>query len=116
MSAGLEYVTGMRERGASTITQQFVRARLLPREALEGDVMRRKLMEILQARRLTLAFPGEAGKQRIMTAYLNQIYYGHNAYGVAAAAETYFGIKELDQLTPAQAALLAGDEAVEALP
>jgi membrane peptidoglycan carboxypeptidase len=108
LSAGLEYIIGTRERGASTITQQFVRARLLPEDAFEGDVWSRKLKEILQARRLTQAYPGEAGKQRIITAYLNQIYYGHNAYGVAAAAEVYFGISDMSQLTIAQAALLAG--------
>ena len=48
----------------------------------------------------------EGGKERIITAYLNQIFYGHNAYGIAAAADVYFG-KTLDQLTAAQAALLA---------
>jgi peptidoglycan glycosyltransferase len=107
-TAFLESVSGVRDRGASTITQQFVRARLLPQDVLEGDLMTRKVKEILQARNLTRAFPGEQGKQRILTAYLNQIYYGHQAYGVAAAAEVYFGITDLKLLTPAQAALLAG--------
>ncbi|HSH21306.1 MAG TPA: biosynthetic peptidoglycan transglycosylase, partial [Candidatus Caenarcaniphilales bacterium] len=107
-SAAFEMVAGVRERGASTITQQLVRARLLPAEVLEGETFVRKIKEILQARRLTLAFPGEEGKQRIINAYLNQIYYGHNAYGIAAAAEAYFGITDLARLTPAQAALLAG--------
>jgi membrane peptidoglycan carboxypeptidase len=98
-----------RERGASTITQQLVRARLLPPEVLEGgDRYLRKALEIVQAARLTAAFPGEAGKQKIMTAYLNEIYYGHEAYGIAAAAEIYFGVTDLAKLTPAQAALLAG--------
>jgi penicillin-binding protein 1A len=104
----MESVTGVRDRGASTITQQFVRARLLPEEVVEGDQWIRKIKEILQAKNLTLAFPGEEGKQRILTAYLNQIYYGHNAYGIAAAAEVYFGVTDLKLLTPAQAALLAG--------
>lgn len=96
------------ERGASTITQQLVRARLLPAEVLDGgDRYLRKVLEIIQAARLTAAFPGEAGKQQIITAYLNEIYYGHQAYGIAAAAEIYFGVP-IDELTPAQAALLAG--------
>jgi membrane peptidoglycan carboxypeptidase len=108
MAAVMESIAGIRDRGASTITQQFVRARLLPRDVLESDVYERKIKEILQARNLTLAFPGEEGKERIITAYLNQIYYGAGAYGIAAAAEIYFGITDLDDLTPAQAAILAG--------
>jgi membrane peptidoglycan carboxypeptidase len=96
------------ERGASTITQQLVRARLLPSEVVDGgDRYVRKVLEIVQAARLTAAFPGEAGKQEIITAYLNEIYYGHQAYGIAAAAEIYFGLP-IDELSPAQAALLAG--------
>jgi membrane peptidoglycan carboxypeptidase len=96
------------ERGASTITQQLVRARLLPAEVIDGgDRYVRKLLEVIQAARLTDAFPGEAGKQQIITAYLNEIYYGHRAYGIAAAAEIYFGA-DIGDLTPAQAALLAG--------
>jgi membrane peptidoglycan carboxypeptidase len=106
--AFLQNLTGESDRGASTITQQFVRARLLPEDVLEGDQWVRKIKEILQARNLTRAFPGEEGKQRILTAYLNQIYYGHNAYGIAAAAEVYFGVTDLRLLTPAQAAVLAG--------
>jgi peptidoglycan glycosyltransferase len=108
VSALIEAAAGGRERGASTITQQFVRARLLPEDVLQEDTYTRKAKEIIQAARLTAAFPGEAGKERIITAYLNQIYYGHNAYGIAAAAQIYFGITDLNQLTPAQAALLAG--------
>ena len=47
-------------------------------------------------------------EQQIITAYLNEIYYGHRAYGIAAAASVYFGVQDLAELTPAQAALLAG--------
>jgi membrane peptidoglycan carboxypeptidase len=108
LSAVFEAAAGGRERGASTITQQFVRARLLPDDVLATDAYTRKAKEIIQAARLTAAFPGEEGKKRILTAYLNQIYYGHNAYGIAAAAQVYFGINDLRQLTVAQAALLAG--------
>ncbi|MEP7158422.1 MAG: transglycosylase domain-containing protein, partial [Chloroflexota bacterium] len=108
VSAAIESLSGVRDRGASTITQQFVRARLLPQEVLEGDLYARKIKEILQARNLTRAYPGDAGKERILTAYLNQIYYGHQAYGIAAAAEVYFAVNDLKLLTPSQAAVLAG--------
>ena len=98
------------ERGASTITQQLVRARLLPPQATGPDSNRyvRKVEEIIQAARVTQAFPGEVGKQTIITSYLNGIFYGHDAYGIAAAAKIYFGVSDLSKLTPAQAALLAG--------
>ena len=97
------------ERGASTITQQLVRARFLPADVVSSpDRYKRKILEVLQASRLTAAYPGETGKERIVTAYLNEIYYGHRAYGIAAAANIYFGVEDLADLTPAQAALLAG--------
>ena len=96
-------------RGASTITQQLVRARLLD-PALVQDPHRtaeRKLKEIIQSIRVTQYFGGEQGKQQIITAYLNQNYYGNQSYGVKAAAKSYFGI-DLSQIDPAQAAILAG--------
>lgn len=110
MSALAEGASGSRERGASTITQQLVRARLLPDDvtAPGSDRYLRKAKEIIQSMRLSDNFPGEAGKDRVITAYLNEIFYGHGAYGVAAAAQIYFGVTDLAQLTPAQAALLAG--------
>jgi membrane peptidoglycan carboxypeptidase len=97
-------------RGASTITQQLVRARLLPEDVVApgADLYMRKAKEVIQSARLTQAFPGQTGKQQIITAYLNEIYYGHDAYGIAAAADAYFGVTDLAKLTPAQAALLAG--------
>ena len=110
VSAMAGSIAGDGERGASTITQQLVRARLLPQQYLEASADRylRKAKEIIQAARLTEAYPGEEGKDRIITAYLNQVFYGHGAYGIAAAAHAYFGVTDLDKLTPAQAALLAG--------
>jgi membrane carboxypeptidase/penicillin-binding protein len=72
-----------------------------------ADLFVRKAKEIIQSARLTQAFPGQTGKQQIITAYLNQVFYGHDAYGIAAAAQIYFGISKLSDLTPAQAALLA---------
>ncbi|HEU4573051.1 MAG TPA: transglycosylase domain-containing protein, partial [Candidatus Limnocylindrales bacterium] len=108
VSAVAESLSGAGERGASTITQQLVRARLLPQDVLDGNQYVRKMKELIQAGRLTEEFPGEVGKQQIITAYLNQIYYGHDAYGIAAAAEVYFGISDLSKLSISQAALLAG--------
>jgi penicillin-binding protein 1A len=105
VSAGLDTLAG-RPRGASTITQQLVRARLLPPDAFEGSVYDRKIREIIQSIRLTQAFPGEEGKKRIMEAYLNQNFYGNQSYGVKAASLGYFGV-DLDQLTLAQYAVLA---------
>ena len=105
VSAGLDTVSG-RPRGASTITQQLVRARLLPPEAFEGSTYERKVREIIQSIRLTQAFPGEEGKKTIITAYLNQNFYGNQSYGVKAAAKSYFG-KSLADLTLAQDAILA---------
>ena len=67
----------------------------------------RKLKEIIQSIRVTQAFPNEEGKQTIITAYLNQNYYGNQSYGVKAAVESYFGIP-LEEITPAQAAIIAG--------
>ena len=111
IAAGLDAVRG-NARGASTITQQLVRQRLLTDDTSADAVAQtqvtatRKLKEIVQSIRVTQAFPGEEGKQRIMAAYLNQNYYGNESYGVAAAAESYFGVP-LAEITLAQAAILA---------
>ena len=109
LSAIAENASGEGERGASTITQQLVRARMLPDEVVApgSDRYVRKAKEILQSMRLNETYPGVAGKERVITAYLNEIYYGHKAYGIAAAAKAYFGVEDLANLTPAQAALLA---------
>jgi peptidoglycan glycosyltransferase len=110
LSAVVDNASGTSDRGASTITQQLVRARLLPETAtaVGADRYIRKAKEIIQAMRVSDTFPGEVGKERIITAYLNEIFYGHGAYGIAAAAKVYFGVDSLNDLTLAQAALLAG--------
>jgi membrane peptidoglycan carboxypeptidase len=105
ISAGVDTIAG-RPRGASTITQQLVRARLLPAAAFEGSTYERKIREIIQSIRLTEAYPGDKGKQDIVTAYLNQNFYGNQTYGVKAAARGYFG-KQLKDLTLAEYAILA---------
>jgi membrane peptidoglycan carboxypeptidase len=105
VSATIDTLEG-RPRGGSTITQQLVRARLLPASAFEGSREERKMREIIQSLRLTQAYPGEDGKREIITAYLNQNFYGNQSYGVKAAARTYFN-KNLKDLTLAQEAVLA---------
>ncbi|HEY7589782.1 MAG TPA: transglycosylase domain-containing protein [Candidatus Limnocylindrales bacterium] len=107
VSAGLDAIRG-NARGASTITQQLVRARLLKPDLVQsrGRTIERKLKEIIQSIRVTKEFPGEEGKKEIITAYLNQNFYGNSSYGVKAAAKAYFGV-ELKDLTLAQAAIIA---------
>ncbi|MGA7865716.1 MAG: penicillin-binding protein 1A [Stellaceae bacterium] len=85
--------------GASTITQQVAKNMLLSNEVS----IERKVKEILLATRIEAALP----KERILELYLNEIYLGSGAYGVAAAALTYFD-KSLDELTLGEAAFLAG--------
>jgi membrane peptidoglycan carboxypeptidase len=106
-SAALDALRG-RARGASTITQQLVRQRLLDVDLVRdpGKTPQRKILEIIQSIRVTQAYQGEEGKQQIIAAYLNQNYYGNDAYGIKAAARAYFGTS-LDKLTLAQAAILA---------
>src|SRR5271170_6579900 len=85
--------------GASTITQQVAKNMLLTNEVS----LTRKIKEILLATRIEAALP----KDRILELYLNEIYLGSGAYGVASAAMTYFD-KSLDELTIGEAAFLAG--------
>jgi penicillin-binding protein 1A len=108
MSAMLDTIRG-RERGASTITQQLVRQRLLDPELVRDPerTIERKIKEIIQSVRVTEAYPGEGGKQRIIEAYVNQNYYGNGSYGILAAAKGYFGVTSLSQLSLGQVALLA---------
>ena len=108
ISAAIDSIHGD-SRGASTITQQLVRQRLLDPDLVQdpGRVIERKVKEIIQSVRVTEAYPGDAGKQKIITAYLNQNYYGNGSYGVLAAAQSYFGVANLQELTLGQVALLA---------
>ena len=86
-------------QGGSTITQQLVRNLYISRER----TFTRKLREACLAVKLA----DKWSKRKILTTYLNQIYYGSQAYGVEAAAQTYFS-RPAKELTLAQAALLAG--------
>jgi membrane peptidoglycan carboxypeptidase len=109
------FASGQEVSGASTICQQLVRMRLLSPALLTdpGRQVERKLKEALLALRLGQRYSGEAGKQKILEMYMNQIYYGDNAYGIWAAANAYLGkdITKSDtanSLTVGEAALLAG--------
>lgn len=97
--AALENLRDARSQGASTITMQVARNFYLSTE----KTFTRKLYEVL----LTWKIERLLTKDRILELYLNQIFLGHRAHGFAAAAETYYG-KTLDQLTIAEAAMLAG--------
>jgi len=89
--------------GGSTITQQVARNMLLDPQERAERTLTRKLRESILAWRLARAY----AKDDLLALYLNQTYYGHLAYGVEAAAQTYFG-KSARALDLAECALLAG--------
>jgi penicillin-binding protein 1A len=109
--SGIDYVSILRaawvnlraggeiKQGASTITQQMVKGLLLSPERK----FRRKIREMILAHRIEKRF----SKEEILYLYLNQIYFGHGAYGIGEAARTYFG-KKVGDLDVSEAALLAG--------
>ncbi len=109
---------GSIKQGGSTITQQIIKQTLLVGEEATGAMdmtplqysalakaqkYRRKMKELILAVRLER----ELTKAEILSIYLNHIYLGHGAYGVGAAARTYFG-KDIEDVTIAEAAMLAG--------
>ncbi len=85
--------------GGSTITQQLVRNRLQPKK-------RTFLYKVREAL-LALKLEEFTGKDAILSGYLNTSYFGHQAYGISAAAHTYFGVNP-SELSVAQSAMLAG--------
>ena len=95
----VDLVSGKETQGASTITMQAARNMFLTFD----KTIRRKLQETF----VTYEMEREFTKQEIFSLYLNKIFFGQRAYGVAAAAEAFFG-KTLDQLSIAEAATLAG--------
>jgi penicillin-binding protein 1A len=99
-AAVADLVAGHTVQGASTLDQQLVDNLYLPKQPHTIDF---KKHEACLALKLDKAW----GKNRVLRRYLNTVYYGHLAYGVEAAAETYFS-KHAKDLGPAQAALLAG--------
>ncbi|MDP8992059.1 MAG: PBP1A family penicillin-binding protein [Actinomycetota bacterium] len=91
--------SGQVRQGGSTITQQLVKNSLLTPEKRVD----RKVKEAVLAMRLEKSLT----KHEILERYLNAVYFGNGAYGVQAAAETYFNT-DVEKLTEGQAALLAG--------
>ena len=108
-------ITGQQISGGSTICQQLVRIRLFDAELLADTdrIYERKIKEWILALRVGERYAGQEGKERILQMYMNQVYYGNQAYGIKAAAEAYFG-KDItsddpdDQLTIGEAAMLVG--------
>jgi len=86
-------------QGGSTITQELVRNLYLSRER----TLKRKVVEAC----LSIKLSRQWSKDKILDAYMNQVFYGNHAYGIEAAAETYFS-RTAKELTLEQAALLAG--------
>ena len=100
LGAALSWITGDDSYGGSTITQQLIKN-------IKGEKefsVKRKLNEIFRALELEKKVND---KDRILELYMNTIFFGSRAYGVGAAAETYFG-KEVRDLTLAECALIAG--------
>ncbi|MDZ4159633.1 MAG: transglycosylase domain-containing protein, partial [Anaerolineaceae bacterium] len=97
------YTAGETVSGASTITQQLARTLLFSPEERSEKTNQRKAREIVLAAEITRRY----SKDEILELYLNEIYYGNLAYGIEAAAETYFNAKA-QHLTLSQATFLAG--------
>ncbi len=93
------YRAGGVVEGASTITMQVARTLFLNRER----TLRRKLREMILALRIEQRF----SKDEILKMYLNQVFYGHNAYGIEAAAQIYYD-KPAKELTLGEGTLIAG--------
>jgi penicillin-binding protein 1A len=100
------YVLRKGVKGGSSLTQQTAKAMLVSAEGFEEGTkrtLRRKLRELILAMRLERRF----SKEQILWLYLNGVYLGHHSYGVQSAAENYYR-KNVEELTLAEAALLAG--------
>ncbi|HWM02489.1 MAG TPA: biosynthetic peptidoglycan transglycosylase, partial [Actinophytocola sp.] len=96
--AGWNQLTGG-QGGGSTITQQYVKKAT----GKEEKTPIRKALEVVTAYKMNNTY----NKEKIITAYLNTVYFGRSAYGISAAAQAYYG-KTLDKVTASEAALLAG--------
>jgi len=89
--------------GASTITEQVVKNDVLDTQQSEDRTISLKFRELLLAEEMERRYT----KQQVLELYLNSIYYGNGAYGVEAAAETYFQVHAAD-VTWAEASFIAG--------
>ena len=95
----VDVLAGEKKQGGSTITQQYAKNAFVTQE----KTLARKIKEALLAQRLERRY----SKDEILELYLNTIYFGHGAYGVESASQTYFG-KPVDTLDLAESAMLAG--------
>ena len=86
-------------QGGSTITQQLAKNAFLSQD----QTLKRKIQEAI----LALELERKYSKKEILEMYMNQIYFGHGAYGIQTAAHTYFG-KDVGDLTLAECAMIAG--------
>jgi membrane peptidoglycan carboxypeptidase len=93
-----DILSGRKAQGGSTITQQFVKNAILT----DSKSIDRKIREVI----LAIAIDARFSKSQILQLYLNEVPYGRNAYGIEAAAQTYFGI-DAKNLDLAQSAYLA---------
>ena len=98
-AAGMNFLRGRVVQGGSTLTQQLSKLIFLTPE--------RKIVRKIKEMLLSLQLERNFSKEEILQFYLNQIYFGHGAYGVQAAAHIYFG-KDLRELKLSECALLAG--------
>jgi penicillin-binding protein 1A len=98
-AAFVDLTSGRVQQGGSTITQQLIKIQLLTPQ--------RSIFRKVQEAVLAIGLETRYSKDQILEMYLNRVYYGHNAYGIGAASQTYFS-KDAKDLTPAQAAFLAG--------
>jgi len=98
-AAWVDYQAGAPVEGASTITQQLVKLRLLTNE----KTIQRKAEEAI----LAIEVEHDFSKQQVLEMYLNTVFYGNDAYGTEAAAQSYFHT-ETARLDLAQASMLAG--------
>ena len=98
MRAGWNQLAG-HEGGGSTISQQYIKKAT----GNEEKTLSRKALEVVKAYKMNRTY----SKEDIITAYLNTVFFGRKAYGIAAAAKAYYG-KDLKDITQSEAALLAG--------
>ena len=94
------FKNGWGAEGGSTLTQQVIKRTVLSPE----KTLKRKVQEAWLALKLEKKY----SKDEILEFYLNNVYYGHGAYGIKTASVTYFGEEDLSELSISQAALLAG--------
>jgi membrane peptidoglycan carboxypeptidase len=100
-AGGRDLLHGSLSEGGSTITQQVVNI------SLNGSAHQRSIFWKMQEAVLASGLEQKYSKDQILEMYLNRVFYGHNAYGIGAASQVFFGL-QASQLDPAQAAFLAG--------